>query len=357
MIRETPFEHHYSHDIHNTTVALLGIYPPPIGGVSVHIQRVMDRLGQQHNKVYFFDTEQPLRRKWFTGYLFSLAAFLFKKRPHEVHYHSNYLRSSFADLFVIIFLKKLLKYRVAIIEHDCRHLYRRSRLFKKFYCWILSKTDQLVLIGTSTQKSYEENNITFPNVSSVEGAFLPPVAYNISCIMERYPSSLFTFLKDFTPIILVNASHLMLIKGADVYGLDLCIDMMVSIKNRYPDAGLLIVLARMNNADYFHELQRHMKNKGVAENVYVVQDDQELWPLFKYVDVFIRPTRSDGASVSLQEALHFNVPSIASDVCKRPPGAITHGTGDALDLAHKVNELLQNCIYGANQREHRNFSN
>ena len=52
----------------------------------------------------------------------------------------------------------------------------------------------------------------------------------------------------------------------------------------------------------------------------------------KKVDVFLRPTLSDGASVSVQEALWCGTPVVASDVCLRPREVALFKTGDADDL-------------------------
>ena len=37
-----------------------------------------------------------------------------------------------------------------------------------------------------------------------------------------------------------------------------------------------------------------------------------------FIDLFVRPTLSDGASVSIEEALWANIPVVASNVCQRP---------------------------------------
>lgn len=346
MIQNTHFEHRYSDGIHHSCIAVLGIYPPPLGGVSVHIQRVTDKLAQQHNKINFFDTEQPLRRRWWLwAYIIKLMAFLAMKRPTIVYFHSGYVRTSWADLVALAMMRRFLKYQLVIVEHDCRHLYLRMRLFKKIYQWVLKRVDKLVLIGQRTMVSYVDNKLEMPEETSIEGAFVPPVMYNNASIMENYPSSLFIFIKDHTPIILMNASNLMMAEGKDVYGLDSAIAAMATIKNTYPDAGLLIALASVGTSAYLQVLRERMKTSGVTENVYILHNNQELWPLFKYADIFIRPTRSDGASISLQEALYFKIPAIASDVCVRPAGVVLYRAEMDGDLSEVMEKVLRERVY------------
>ncbi len=345
--------HSYSHAIYKKKIAILGIYPPPLGGVSVHIQRVMDEFLQQQNKVYLFCTEQRLRSIFFPFYFVKLLVWLLVKRPHHLYYHSTYLKSSIAELVLLSFLKPLLKARLVIVEHDCRHLYRRSSLYKRLYRWVLRRKNcRVICIGNSTWKSYCDNKIK-PHTYAIENAFLPPVKSIAPLIEQTYPSSLFTFLKEYTPLILVSSAHVMLVSGEDVYGLDLCIDMLAGIKDTYPDAGLVIGLPLVSNADYFVLLQQRMKQKGVAEQIYILHGNKELWPLFRHVDLFVRPTLSDGDSISVCEALYFDVPVVASDVCDRPKGVHLFRTRDMQEFVVCVEKTLRDCVYAvASERDY-----
>ncbi len=337
--------HSYSQNITNKRVAILGIYPPPFGGVSVHIRRVADQFLQQHNKVHLFNTERRLRRLFFPFYLMKLFLWLLFNRSHYVYYHSNYLKNSIADLVIISVLRPILRYKVIIVEHDCRHLYRRSSLYKRLYRWVLKRQDfKVVCIGSSTGKSYDDNGIK-PHTYSIESAFLPPVRAVASIVMETYPSSLFTFLKEYTPLMLVSAAHVMLVDGKDVYGLDMCVEMLAGIKDTYPDAGLVIGLPQISNADHIALLQKRMKDVGVAEQVYILHGNKELWPLFKQVDLFVRPTLSDGDSVSVREALYFKMPVVASDICERPDDVHLFKRGDSNDFIFCVEKTLREHVY------------
>ncbi len=50
----------------------------------------------------------------------------------------------------------------------------------------------------------------------------------------------------------------------------------------------------------------------------------------------MRPTLSDGASVSIQEALFFVISVVASDVCERPNQVILFKSRNVLDFTEKV---------------------
>ena len=89
-----------------------------------------------------------------------------------------------------------------------------------------------------------------------------------------------------------------------------------------------------------------MKKKGVAEQVYILHGNKELWPLFQRVDLFVRPTLSDGDSVSVREALYFNLPVVASDAVERPMGVHCFKQGDSQDFTETVKVAFQDCVYG-----------
>ena len=58
--------------------------------------------------------------------------------------------------------------------------------------------------------------------------------------------------------------------------------------------------------------------------------------------IFIRPTNTDGDSISVREALYFDIPCISSDVVPRPPGTIVFKNRNTDDLIIKIKDVLNN---------------
>ncbi len=56
-------------------------------------------------------------------------------------------------------------------------------------------------------------------------------------------------------------------------------------------------------------------------------------------DVFVRPTRADGDALSVREALGLGRPVVASAVGHRPPGCVLFPAGDGVALAARLNEV------------------
>lgn len=331
--------HQYSDGINNKKILIFGIIPPPLGGISVHIQRVMDKLRKQKNQLKLMHNEKP----WYMMpiYLIKILFFLVYFRPQVIMYHALYFRHTIIELYVLVLLKQLFKFKILFVDHDPRYMYKRGYFWKLLFNYILSWLDQVILVGTSTYQSYIDNAIQKKNLS-VESVFLPPDTQNEHVILETYPKELNIFLEQHRPLLLVNASQLVLLDGTmDLYGIDQAINVLKKITTIYSNAGLVFALATIGDEEYFYKLQHKIKEDDLQDHVFVLTGQKELWPLFKKVDVFIRPTLSDSFGISVAESLFFNTPVVASDVCYRQKGAVLFKAGDCDDLYQKVLTILQ----------------
>jgi len=280
--------HRYTDGVTGKKIAVLGPYPPPLGGVAIHVKRVIAKLNRQQNKVKCFDT--TAKHRWrFWLYLIKVSIFLFVFRPDIIYYNTIYLTNSLPELRLIFFLKLVFGYEITCIEHNCRHLYTRTVHFKQLLSTILQKST-LILIGNSSYKSYVESGITLPSSSSVESAFLPPDETQESAILATYPKALFAFMKSSNPLLVANAFQLSLLDGNDLYGFDLCLELLSKLMATYPRVGLVFALAQIGNQDYFKKLCAMAERLQVQKNVYILHDQKELWPLLKRADLFVRPT-------------------------------------------------------------------
>jgi glycosyltransferase involved in cell wall biosynthesis len=131
-------------------------------------------------------------------------------------------------------------------------------------------------------------------------------------------------------------------QGVDLYGLDLCVDLVSELKKIYPQIGLLFALAEIGETTYFEETIHRIRKKTIADNFFFMTGQKELWPLFKKCDLMVRPTYSDGYGISIAEALYFHCPAVASDVGGRPEGTILFRNRDFDDFLCKVKNILVN---------------
>ena len=144
--------HIYSDNIAHKRIFIIGPTPPPLGGVSVHIKRVIGKLKEQHNTVYQINPEQLYRFnfisktpfKYFAQawYLINLCAKIIYHQPDVVMYHNFCARNSVPELMILTISSLRAKrdkpainkfFTIFFIEHDCRHMYQRTNCWKQWF--------------------------------------------------------------------------------------------------------------------------------------------------------------------------------------------------------------------------------
>jgi hypothetical protein len=73
--------------------------------------------------------------------------------------------------------------------------------------------------------------------------------------------------------------------------------------------------------------------------------------------LFLRPSNSDGDAISIREALYYKVPTIASNVIRRPKGTITFKNRNLQDLTFKTINVLKNYSIYKNKIENLSVKN
>lgn len=320
----------YYKTVLNKRVLVIGLEPPPLGGVSVHVRRVIAQLAQ-HNTVNSLDVIKEYSRRSKLGYWCFLLKKLVMFKPQEIHYHVLFLRSGLSEFFLLMVFAVCFRARVRVIEHSTRFLYKRSRWYKFWLNRLMYFVDQQILIGEPMLHAYQDNGIILRNYS-VESAFIEPVAAQGPAIFAQYPQTLHDFLTSHAYVILMNASKFGLWHDQDIYGFDFCVRLMHDLTDR--NIGLIIAVGTIHDHAHY-ELILH-QFQGDSRVYFLLEQQEELWPLIQKINLFIRPSRFDNASVSVAEAFWCGVPAVASDVAPRPNGCILFKTGDYDDFLIKI---------------------
>jgi glycogen synthase len=87
---------------------------------------------------------------------------------------------------------------------------------------------------------------------------------------------------------------------------------------------------------------RKLENAGIASHFHFPGDlpHHHCLSVLARSDLYVRPTRADGDSISVREALHLGLPVVASAVGVRPPGVYLFEPGDSAALAHSIQTAL-----------------
>jgi glycogen(starch) synthase len=131
-------------------------------------------------------------------------------------------------------------------------------------------------------------------------------------------------------------------RGAE-YGADVLVEGFTRLvrddpEGRMGDAGLVL----FGPAARDPQLAATLQARGLGWRVYAYADlDRgEALAVLRTCDVFLRPTRADGDSISVREALALGVRVVASDAAVRPAGVHCHAAGSGAALAAAVLEAL-----------------
>lgn len=330
--------HCYSNDIYNKKIAIFGPYPPPLGGISVHIQRVMNKLSRQHNEVCIFDTQKSYVRN--ITHTLKIIIFLLRNRPEIMYYHTSYSGFGLYELLPLVIGSQLLRAELILIEHDRRYLALQSFKFKVVFSFLMRFFYQQIFMGSTTFEQYKKYNITIKNNAIIETPFLPPDS-DENELINKYPPTLLSFLQSHSPLITANAFQTILLADKDdLYGIEWCVDLTQELKPKFPGLGFIIFLSRIGNEHFFSYLKQKIEKLGLQDSIYILIGNYAYWPLLQKIDLFVRPTLSDNFGISIAEALYFGKKAIASDSCKRPNGTILFKCGDKKDFFGKVYNSL-----------------
>lgn len=122
---------------------------------------------------------------------------------------------------------------------------------------------------------------------------------------------------------LLGASHVITTVAniKRVKGLDILVQVAARVRRQFPKAVFLVV-GDFHEKLYMAELMQSIRELDCYDNVRFVGGRNEIFPILRASDVFFLPSRSEGFSNALLEAMACGLPSVATDV---------GGNGEALE--------------------------
>jgi len=123
-----------------------------------------------------------------------------------------------------------------------------------------------------------------------------------------------------------------------IYGLDLVRDAFPEVVAARPQARLIVF--GTGGAD--RALAEELSARGLGDRVNALGElpHASVLEVLRASDVFLRPTRADGDSMCVREALAVGCRVVASDAAARPPGTVIFPAGDAALFAASVDRAL-----------------
>jgi glycosyltransferase involved in cell wall biosynthesis len=322
-------------------LAIVGAYPPPYGGMSLHVQRLCALLDARKLRYVVYNAGSPASGPrvrpvgarpgvWLIRYL------LTAREP------AVYLLTARLGTWVVgALLARLRGKRVAIRLRNAKLLDYLERAPRRgaLAAAALRSVDAVVCVNPRLAEAVRGVGVASERIHVFEG-FLPPLWQPGD--RTGVPAALRAFADARDPLIVANgrvAWH----RGEDLYGLDLLVDLAARLRADHPRHGIAVCFWDHAPEDepYLEELRRRAAEAGAAEHLLFHTAPALLLPVLAAARLFVRPTRTDGDANSVREALYLGVPVVASDAAPRPSDARLFRSGDRDDLERAVREALR----------------
>ncbi len=306
-------------------IALVGPYPPPYGGISIHIQRLEALLKNNgHEPVVFQNSTGP---RWL------VAAWMKWFSYDVVHFHDI----SWKNRVLIGFMGAAGLKVVLTIHGDSlkNQLTSAGWLKRSLLHFSLPRITHIVGVKAEIRDMLLSLGVE-PSRVAVINAYLPPVLEQEAPI----PRSIGEFSESHTPLIVANGFGVIpLSKETDLYGIEMTIDLCARLVRDYPQLGCLFFLAQIGDQNRYDDLTTKISRLGLNDRFRFIVGES-LTSALKRATLFVRPTSRDGYSVSVTEALYLGIPALASDVCERGKGVIVFKCGDSDDFYRRTRQIL-----------------
>lgn len=324
-------------------LAIVGALPPPFGGVSVHIARLRSLLEDAGiDYVVYEQTGRPFPGDASVSPIvrspLGFLKFLTTVREPVLHLHFH---NRWALGFAMSVLRNRRNTRYILTAHSrdiAAQWYRMGRLERAIAAGNLRNAHHIVCVNRALRDFFcHEVGLTDDRVSVIP-AFLPPSAEESR--EENIPTSLRDFLARHRVVVGSHAWFGGFTGGEHVYGLEALAALVREIAVTDPAIGVYTVISGTYDAKHREKVLRMQRD--VAQTWYINEEPFATPSLFKHTDIFVRPTASDGDSMSVRECLYYGAQVLASDVVPRPQGCALYRFGDQGELSQRFWSLVAN---------------
>lgn len=276
------------------SILIVGRRPPPIGGVTIHVDRLCKWLEEKRISFSFVNYRQ--------ADVFTLL--------HEVYRHSIvHINSTnpFLIFFVVIFSKATRTLSVVTFHGNL-----------SFYNGLRSIVLRMALKSANVplllnRESYSAVKVINKNARLIS-AYIPPLKEEH--LDQRIVDEIARRSSGKSLICATNAFDLTFDYDCrEIYGI-------TDIINTLKDKNWLLVVS--DPSGNYKKFVQSKYPEALNEKVLFISENHSFSALLSMVDVFIRNTTTDGDSLSIHEALHLGKMVWASDCVTRPVGVRTY---------------------------------
>lgn len=310
----------------------------------MHFKRLAGCMARQGIDFNIFDVNELSARNNAGNYFriadrkAGLIKYLLNGRGHLLHYHGK----DWFELMILQFIIIIRQGRTVVTLHSFRDNLDNMPYLKKAalrYC--LKKVNHWIAVGLNEKNKLIACGVPANRISVIPAFIFPDTEdEDLSLI----PSFVWEFMDKNDFNIVANASRIAFYNGQDLYRIDMCVKLIAALRSRSGNKkiGMVFCLSEISDRDYYDRMSKLVESYGIEDRFLFVNERISLCPILRKSDLFIRPTVTDGDAVSLREALYYNIPAVASNVCNRPEGTILFESNNLEDLEEKVLNVIDN---------------
>ncbi len=322
-------------------VALIGSFPPPHGGISVHLQRFAERLDDSDLEYVLYNTvsssERPPRvvsvcrnkLKWYLN-------FCFRHHCKILHLYSTSWLSRV--MFGVVARLRSGNYILSIHGRSIsvainNPLSLRGRLTR----WMLNQMDAIIACNPDiARECIEVGGLPKEKVHMIP-AFIPSDMKNVA----EPPDYVCRFIQDHNPILFSVGWIGQKFCDQDIYGIDMLVELIERLGNDYNQIGLVLSV-NGGEKEEIAQVITEAKSRVGNRVLFVTESLDDVARIYQSSDLFLRPTNTDGDAVSIREALWAGTPVVASDIVPRPEVCVVFKSRDMNDFEAKVRIAILN---------------
>lgn len=320
-------------------VILIGPYPPPIGGNSVHIKRLKDELDRSNIDCAVLDiygsskavhAEGVIRFRYSGFFTFiSIIWYLWKNESQLVHIHVAALdKFIYLGAFMLFPIKSSTTKVLTIHSGGFVEKYTKFSSFKQ---WLTRKLvgsfDRIITVNQEQKGLLIGEGINEKNITVIP-AYLPPIVEPDESLDE-----VISALKTSGRKVIITSGY-----GWSLYGFDIIIKALLS-SDLIDKVSLLICTYSAYDEAYMLPIEEIANDHPCIHIVKELSAERFSYVLQK-CDAYIRATDQDGDAVAIREANYFGLPVVASDVVKRPDYCILFNLNDLDGLKDAINNSI-----------------
>jgi glycosyltransferase involved in cell wall biosynthesis len=308
-------------------VTLVGSYPPPHGGQSVHVRNLARYLRTQAFGVQVVNTgsNKKLDEAGVTNVDSAwglLVTLLGARAPTVIHVHVS-LPTDWGKLVPIAVAAKLkgIAWIVTVHSGGAVERLKSATPLQRFITRMILKTAaRVICVNANIQEHVSPLAAT--------GATIMIAPHSVDPSTDEPPPVIDRFMREHQPVVSCIGQF------EPVYGFDDAVRLMATVIPHYPNSGLLLI-GNERNAEGCSKLIAEL---GLRDHVMICGNlpHEQCLGAIRASDLFLRPTRYDGDALSVREALAMGVPVVASATDFRPEGTLLYRRDVPGDLARRV---------------------